>query len=106
VILNSHKDGCDAILLPNHTSDPLHVALPAVTLDLLTSQKIFLNKLLGRCSARNAEDSVSSRLLGCQEIFKSRSIEECFTDLLAWLWTNVVEPVYEMLASVSPHKSY
>ncbi|KAJ7900804.1 CHAT domain-containing protein, partial [Mycena leptocephala] len=103
VILNSHKDGCDAILLPNPTSDPLHVALPAVTLDLLTSQKIFVKKLLGRCSARNPEDSVSSRLLVRQEIFKSRSIEECFTDLLAWLWTNVVEPVYEMLASHGIH---
>ncbi|KAJ7866748.1 CHAT domain-containing protein, partial [Mycena leptocephala] len=30
-----------------------------------------------------------------QEGFSSGTVEECFTDLLTWLWNNVVDPVYQ-----------
>jgi tetratricopeptide (TPR) repeat protein len=106
VILNSHKDGCDGIIIPDPTSEPLHVAIPNATLDLLKSQQKLLKELLGRCSARNREESASTRLFGRQEGFSSGTVEECFTDLLTWLWNNVVNPVYQVLATVSMHKAY
>jgi hypothetical protein len=106
VILNSHEDGCDGIIIPNPTSELLHVELPNVTLDLLKSQQTLLKDLLARCNSRDRDQSVSTRLFGRREQFSSRTIEESFTDLLTWLWDNVVDPVYQVLAVVSVHKVY
>ncbi|KAJ7692917.1 hypothetical protein B0H17DRAFT_852124, partial [Mycena rosella] len=60
VILNSHKDSCDGIIILNPTSEPVHVPLPNVTLDMLQSY-------------------------------------QCFADILTWLWSYVITPVYEVL---------
>jgi hypothetical protein len=104
VILNSHKDGCDGIIIPNPTSQPVHVALPSITLDLLRGQQNDLKELLRRCNIRTRGESVSTRLFGGRECFMSMTIEECFSDLLTWLWENVVDPVYQVLALVSLSK--
>ncbi|KAJ7723014.1 CHAT domain-containing protein, partial [Mycena maculata] len=80
VMLNSHEDGCDGIIILNSTLDPVHVALPTVTLDTLKFQKKILKELLRHCNVR--------------------------AHLLTWLWNNIVEPIYQVLASVSNfHKS-
>jgi CHAT domain-containing protein len=34
-------------------------------------------------------------------LYSSKSSQECFSDMLEWLWIRVVEPVYKVLASVS-----
>ncbi|KAJ6574123.1 CHAT domain-containing protein [Mycena capillaripes] len=99
VILSSHKDHCDAIVLLNPTSDPVHVPLPMVRLELLKSQRALLKELLGQCNVRNREQSLSSRLFGQREQFSNKSTQDSFQDMLHWLWTNVVSIVYEVLAS-------
>jgi hypothetical protein len=101
IILNSHTDSCDAVIILNPTADPVHVSLPNVTLHLLRSQQRVLKELLGHCNVRTREQSVATRLFGGRENFMSRSTKECFADMLTWLWTNVVNPVYQVLGSVS-----
>ncbi|KAJ7759417.1 CHAT domain-containing protein [Mycena maculata] len=103
VILNSHEDGCDAIIILNPVADPIHVPLPNVTLRQLKSQQIMLKKLLGRCNVRSRDESVGTRLFGIQEEFPSMPIQECFGDLLKWLWNNIVDPVYQALTSRGIH---
>ncbi|KAJ7442391.1 CHAT domain-containing protein, partial [Mycena galericulata] len=64
VILNSHKDHCDAIILLKPTSQPVHVPLPIVTVALLKSQHGMLKELLGCCGVRYQGQSWFSRLFG------------------------------------------
>jgi hypothetical protein len=101
ITLTSHKDHCDAIILLNPSSEPVHVPLPIVTLELLKSQRDMLKDLLSRCNARSRGQSSSSRLFGQREHFSKKSTQECFEDMLDWLWTNIVGPVYHVLKSVS-----
>jgi hypothetical protein len=100
IILTSHKAHCDAIILPNPTSDPVHVPLPTVTLDLLKSQRDMLTNLLRHCNVRHRGQLSSSRLFAWCEKFAHKSTQECFKDMLNWLWINVVDPVYQILKSV------
>ncbi|KAJ7807941.1 CHAT domain-containing protein, partial [Mycena leptocephala] len=97
IILTSHRAHCDAVILCNPTSDPVHVPLPTVTLDLLKSQRDMLKSLLRYCNVRNRSQSSSSRLFAWCEQFAHKSTQECFQDLLNWLWINVVTPVYDGL---------
>jgi hypothetical protein len=101
IILTSHKAHCDAIILPNPTSDPIHVPLPTVTLDLLKSQREMLISLLRYCNLRNRGQSSASRVFAGREHFRHQPTEECFKDLLSWLWIHVTGPVYTVLKSVS-----
>ncbi|KAJ7683799.1 CHAT domain-containing protein [Mycena rosella] len=103
VILNSHKEHCDGILILNQTSYPVHVPLSHVTLEMLHFQKGTLQELLSRCNVRSRGESESSRLFGHQECFTSKSPDECFKDLLAWLWDKIVSPVYQVLESHGIH---
>ncbi|KAJ7203263.1 hypothetical protein GGX14DRAFT_544315 [Mycena pura] len=103
VILNSQQDGCDGIVILNPISDPVHVAFTHVTLDVLENQQAVLKDLLRRCNARAGGESTSTRLLANREGFSRRPVEECFTDLLSWLWNNIVNPVYQTLASYGIH---
>jgi tetratricopeptide (TPR) repeat protein len=105
VILNSHKDHCDAVIVPDPTSAPVHVPLQTVTLELVKQQDM-LKDLLRRCNARNRVQSSSSRLFGQREDFSKRSTQECFEDIFNWLWTHVVSPVYQVLKSVSEPNAY
>ncbi|KAJ6542286.1 CHAT domain-containing protein [Mycena vulgaris] len=97
VILASHREHCDVIIILNPTSEPVHLPLPRVTLALLRSQREMLKDLLGRCHVRNRGESLSSRLFGQREPFSSKPTEECFQDMLNWLWTEIVEPVNQVL---------
>ncbi|KAJ7709263.1 CHAT domain-containing protein [Mycena metata] len=97
IILNSNISGCDGILLPHPDSDPVHVPLPNVTLDLLQSHKATLKQQLDRCGVRTRSESASTRLFGRRENFESKTTQECFADILAWLWMHVVSPVYQAL---------
>ncbi|KAJ6537440.1 CHAT domain-containing protein [Mycena vulgaris] len=103
IILNSHQTCCDGIIILDPVSDPVHVSLPNVTLALLRSQQETLKQLLGHRNARTREESASTRLFGRRELFQSKTVEECFTDLLAWLYINVVAPVYQVLESHGIH---
>ncbi|KAJ7869415.1 CHAT domain-containing protein, partial [Mycena leptocephala] len=99
VILSSHLDHCDAIVLPNPTLDPVHVPLQNITLDLLKSQQDMLKDLLIRSNVRNRGQSSSSRIFAGRENFSKKPTQECFEDMLNWLWTHVVSPVYRVLQS-------
>ncbi|KAJ7930712.1 CHAT domain-containing protein [Mycena leptocephala] len=103
VILNSHADGCDGIIILNPTAEPVLVQLPDVTLHLLKSQQLMLRELLSHCNVRTREDSRASRLFGFQERFRSKTTKECFAEMLNWLWENIVDPVYQVLASHGIH---
>ncbi|KAJ7910337.1 CHAT domain-containing protein [Mycena leptocephala] len=99
IILSSHRDCCDAMVLLNPASDPVHVPLQNITLDLLKSQRIMLKDLLIRSNVRNRGQSSSSRIFAGHENFSKKPTQECFEDLLNWLWTDVVSPVYRVLKS-------
>jgi tetratricopeptide (TPR) repeat protein len=101
IILSSNEDCCDGIIIPNPTSEPIHVPLPNVTLELLESQRILLKDLLRRCNVRIRGESTSTRIFNGRESFSSKATTECFTDMLLWLWTDIVSPVFESLKSVS-----
>ncbi|KAJ7237844.1 CHAT domain-containing protein [Mycena rebaudengoi] len=98
VILNSHKDCCDAIIILNESAKPLHVSLTSATLAQLEHSRAILNEVLQRCNARSRE-SASSRLFGAQETLSSKPTQECFKEMLSWLWTHVVEPIFKELES-------
>jgi tetratricopeptide (TPR) repeat protein len=100
-ILNSHKAGCDGILVIHSATEPLHITFPDVTLEALQSQQNMLRRLLRRCNVRIRGESESTRLFGRQEDFASETTSKCFANMLAWIWTHIVEPVYLVLKSVS-----
>ncbi|KAJ6580493.1 CHAT domain-containing protein [Mycena vulgaris] len=97
VILNSHHDRCDGIIILDPASNPVHVSLPNVTLALLKLQQEALKQLPGRSNVRTHEESASDRLIGRHELFVSKTLEEFFTELLTWLYANVVAPIYQVL---------
>ncbi|KAJ6569836.1 CHAT domain-containing protein, partial [Mycena vulgaris] len=96
IILNSHNDQCDGIIILASTSNPVHVPLPNVTLDQLKSQQTTLKQLLGS-NGRTQGESESSGRLGKREKFTSKTQQEGLEDLLKWLWTSVVSPIYKAL---------
>jgi hypothetical protein len=55
-------------------------------LTLLKSQREILKDLFGRCNAKYHEQSSSSRLFGLREDYSKRSTQDCFEDMLNWLW--------------------
>ncbi|KAJ6563035.1 CHAT domain-containing protein, partial [Mycena vulgaris] len=74
VILTSHTDHCNGIILLNPASEPVHVALPTVTLKLLKSQREMLKGLLDRCNVRNRGQSLPSRLFGQQTVSENMTL--------------------------------
>ncbi|KAJ7940149.1 CHAT domain-containing protein, partial [Mycena leptocephala] len=103
VILNSHADGCDGIIMLSSSPVPVHVPLPTVTLEHLKIQQILLRNLLGRCNVRVRDQSVSTRLFAHRESFTLKGTQECFKEMLAWLWRHIAFPVYNVLKSVSDY---
>ncbi|KAJ7646333.1 CHAT domain-containing protein [Mycena polygramma] len=101
IILTSHPDQCSAIIILNPTTKSIHLALLNVTLELLKSQQNILKQLLGRCNVRNRGQSSASRLFGRPEKYSTEPVEKCFKDLLTWLWTDIVHPIYAVLNSES-----
>ncbi|KAF8155063.1 CHAT domain-containing protein [Mycena galopus ATCC 62051] len=98
VMLNSHEDSCDGIIILCSTAQPIHVPLPQVTLQLLKSHKSLLKELLGHCGVRVRGESAATRLFGNIEGFRFvKPKEDCFADMLEWLWTCIVSPVYQAL---------
>ncbi|KAF8139121.1 CHAT domain-containing protein [Mycena galopus ATCC 62051] len=98
VILTSHKEHCNAIILLNPTAvEPVHLPLPHVTVELLKSRREMLTDLIKRCGVRNCQTSSSSRLFGSHEGCSKNLTEECFEEILTWLWNHVVGPVYQEL---------
>ncbi|KAJ7686101.1 hypothetical protein B0H17DRAFT_1072702 [Mycena rosella] len=88
VILNSHKDHCDAIVLLNPVSDPLRILLPDGVFEWLENQRSALDHGL-RYHVR----------LG---IFREEAeTQSSLEDVLTWLWENVVIYVYQALESHS-----
>ncbi|KAJ7874412.1 CHAT domain-containing protein, partial [Mycena leptocephala] len=96
VILNSHEHSCDGMVILNPNLGPVLVSL-SVTLNQLQSQKALLKELLARCDIRMRE-SESSRLFGQREVYINKTPGQCFKELLDWLWTDIVAPVYHILA--------
>ncbi|KAJ7478481.1 hypothetical protein FB451DRAFT_1453114 [Mycena latifolia] len=97
VILNSHEYSCDILLILSSTTHPLHIPLPGVTLELVKSQQALLKELLSQCNVRMRGESTPTRLFGQREDFTSKTTNECFEDILGWLWRYIAEPVYQLL---------
>ncbi|KAJ7221807.1 CHAT domain-containing protein [Mycena rebaudengoi] len=91
VVLNSHHDHCDSIILLNPTSDPLHLALPLVSVDHLKAQKSLLRDLITGRNVRSRE-LPQARLYGYQE-----GIEVGMEGFLSWIWSYIVQPIYVVL---------
>ncbi|KAJ7436422.1 CHAT domain-containing protein, partial [Mycena latifolia] len=92
VILNSHEEHCDVLLILSSTTHPLHIPLPGVTLELVKSLQALLKELLSQCNVRMRGESQPTRLSGQRENFTSKTTHECFEDILDWLWQYIVEP--------------
>jgi tetratricopeptide (TPR) repeat protein len=88
IILNSHSDHCDSLVLLHTGSDPLHISLP-VTLRELQALRNFLDHELGQGHLR---------LVGKAE---NSSRTPPLEDMLTWLWKHVVVHIYNSLESVS-----
>ncbi|KAJ7209887.1 CHAT domain-containing protein, partial [Mycena rebaudengoi] len=95
VVLNSHHDHCDSIILLNPTSDPLHLGLPSVSVNHLKAQKSLLSDLIKGRNVRSRE-LPQARLFGYQE-----GIEAGMDGYLSWVWTCIVQPIYVALNAVS-----
>ncbi|KAJ7250989.1 CHAT domain-containing protein, partial [Mycena rebaudengoi] len=93
VILNSHDDHCDSIILLNPTSDPLHIALPSVSVLLLKAQKSLLRHLIRGRNVRSRE-LPQARLRMYPE-----GIEVGMDGYLSWVWTCIVQPIYNGITS-------
>ncbi|KAJ7264613.1 CHAT domain-containing protein [Mycena rebaudengoi] len=91
IVLNSHRNHCDSIILLNPTSDPLHLALPLVSVDHLKAQKCLLRALIKGRNVRSRE-LPQARLYGYQE-----GIEVGMDGHLSWVWTYIVQPIYVAL---------
>ncbi|KAJ7688601.1 CHAT domain-containing protein [Mycena rosella] len=96
IILNSHRARHDVLLLLNPASHPVHIPLRSFNFDELEAQRNHLKEILARCNI-TARQPESTRLDGEREGADSRPTQESFRDLLAWLWSHIVEPVYEVL---------
>ncbi|KAJ7683898.1 CHAT domain-containing protein [Mycena rosella] len=96
VMLNSHKEHCDAIVILNPTSDPVHIPLLDVAVEKLFYYQTLLQDILQRSNSRTRQ-SDSSRLFGSWECTISKPIDECFEEMLTWLWKVVVQPIYNAL---------
>ncbi|KAJ6507469.1 CHAT domain-containing protein [Mycena vulgaris] len=75
-------------------SSPSHTVLC-----VMHHKKAKLKDWISHCNVRIRGESDSTRLFGHREQFKSKTSEEFFTDMLTWLWTHVVGPVYKVLKS-------
>ncbi|KAJ7288965.1 CHAT domain-containing protein [Mycena rebaudengoi] len=95
IVLNSHHGHCDSIILLNPTSDPLHLALPSVSVNHLKAQKSLLRDLVKGRNVRSRE-LPQARLFGYQE-----GIEVGMDGYLDWVWTCIVQPIYLALNAVS-----
>ncbi|KAJ6545535.1 CHAT domain-containing protein [Mycena capillaripes] len=84
IILNSHSDHCDGIIILYPTSAPIHVPLPEVTHELLKNQRTLLEQL-----------QQGHHL----HFIPSQSFNELWVVLLSWIWTHIVDPVYQSLES-------
>ncbi|KAJ7743453.1 CHAT domain-containing protein [Mycena maculata] len=84
VILTSHKEQCEGIIITNPTSEPVHVPLPNVTLNVLELQRERLSELLGRCNVKIRGPSAASRLFDSRPDITTP--QEGFADMLDWLW--------------------
>ncbi|KAJ7277765.1 CHAT domain-containing protein, partial [Mycena rebaudengoi] len=93
VVLNSHHDHCDSIILLNPTSGPLHLALPSVSVHHLKAQKSLLRALIKGRNVRSRE-LPQARLRMYQE-----GIEVGMDGYLSWVWTCIVQPIYNGITS-------
>ncbi|KAF8217960.1 CHAT domain-containing protein [Mycena galopus ATCC 62051] len=94
IILNSHNDHCDGIILLHPTLDPLHVPLPGVTFHELEHQRTSLKDFLFQQNIRSRE-AESIRLDGRRAGWKPT--EQFFEDMLAWLWSHIVVHIYKAM---------
>ncbi|KAJ6549662.1 CHAT domain-containing protein [Mycena sp. CBHHK59/15] len=81
IILNSHNDHCDGIILLHPTLDPLHVPLPSVTLHELEQQRSQRSRINTSLWDREGQ----------------KSSEQFFEDMLAWLWSHIVVHIYKAM---------
>ncbi|KAJ6620473.1 hypothetical protein B0H10DRAFT_1946026 [Mycena sp. CBHHK59/15] len=88
MILTSHEDQCDGIILLTPASDPVHVPLPTVTLELPKSQKELLKDLFDHFNVRNGNQASSSRHFGNTEDL-TNSTQKGFEEIFDWFWTHV-----------------
>ncbi|KAJ7192650.1 CHAT domain-containing protein [Mycena pura] len=96
VILSSHEDVCDAIIIHNPTANPVHLSLNP-TPEKLASHKTMLKDLLDRCNVRRREESSAQRA-GRREGSSKKPAEDCFKEVLDFLRTDIIDPIYDTLA--------
>ncbi|KAJ7827433.1 CHAT domain-containing protein [Mycena leptocephala] len=88
VILNSHRDSCDAILL-HSGSEPIRIKLEDI-LQELGDKKKSIHQLLTKDQNRDGHR---------EEIPGSAELIPDFKSILIWLWDKIVSPIYTELKS-------
>jgi hypothetical protein len=102
VILNSHKKGCDAIILLG-PEDPLRrVALPDSLYTELEQNRKMLQNLLGGRSTALPEDTSQEPRSDEERINILRGHTDCaqFPHLLRWVEEKIINPIYKILKEV------
>ncbi|KAJ7083781.1 hypothetical protein C8R44DRAFT_753345 [Mycena epipterygia] len=102
VILNSHSDSCDAIIIlpPGRVPQKMNtLAEPAITIKLgITVDNLQKKKNNLKSCLRKSD---SDRLDAIREPDPSEDIQEDLPSIVKWLWENIVSPIYSKLNSVS-----
>ncbi|KAJ6572503.1 hypothetical protein DFH09DRAFT_1277426 [Mycena vulgaris] len=79
LMLNSHGDYCDAIVIPRPTSDPIHIPLQNVTLDILESQRDTLRSCFIAAMRHQPPDALASGNSTHPNRLRS-PLQSCWTD--------------------------
>ncbi|KAJ7050647.1 CHAT domain-containing protein [Mycena amicta] len=93
VILNSHHDGCDAIVILNPRDEPIRVPLSDISLAELEIQRDSMRTVRG--GRYREESSQMDRLGAGKERAQKGKVD--FDQTLSWLWGKVLQPIYETL---------
>lgn len=91
VIINVHKNRCDALILRNRVVPVVHVPLTALTLEKATHLHSALNKCLAMAGIREREGRAS------KQVVKTTGAKTQMQDILATLWECVVHPILSAL---------
>ena len=105
ILINVHKDRCDALSLVSGDSRPIHTPLPDFSYEKATILRSRLQAILGASGMRMREVEAITRGTCLVEV--STSSGSTFKNILSQLWILVVKPILEALGySVSVRLSF
>ncbi|TFK24032.1 hypothetical protein FA15DRAFT_742899, partial [Coprinopsis marcescibilis] len=108
IIINVHKDSCDALALMAGHEEPFHIPLPCFSFGRAETLRTDLTELLRSFGMRVREDVQGSEIGEHRKPRQARTGPhgETLASILATLWIDVVKPILDALGfSVDEHRS-